>query len=105
MDNEARSSFENAVILILATNGEARVPALSKAVELSAVVPAARFLANISADRSLVPKLGTRNFASCLRQRPILSTHERVLRNFRNGREGPYPNASISCFFNPFELF
>jgi hypothetical protein len=105
MDNEARSAPENAVILVLAGNGKACFPALAETVKISTVIPASRFLANISADRTLAPKLRTRDFAGCLRQRPVPGNHDRVLRDFGNCCEGPDADAAVCCFVDPFEFF
>jgi hypothetical protein len=104
MDYEAWSAPENAVILVLAGNGKTFFPALAETVELSTVIPASWFLTNISADRTLVPKLRTRDFAGCLCQRLVPGNHDRVLRDFGNGRECPDPDAAVSRFFDPFEF-
>jgi hypothetical protein len=49
--------------------------------------------------------LRTRDFAGCLRQRPVPGNHDRVLRDLGDGCEGPDPDAAVSCFVDPLEFF
>ena len=60
MDDVARVAAEDAVVAVLAGEGEADVAALAQAVEGAAVVPAAGFLAEVPADRALVAQLRAR---------------------------------------------
>ncbi len=59
--DEAVIAAEDAVVGVLALDGEALVTALSQAVEFSPVVPAAGLLAEVAPDGPLVAQLGARH--------------------------------------------
>ena len=85
VDDVAGTAAEDRVVLVLAVHGEAARAALLQAVELLvAVVPAARTLVQVAADRADVADLRRADFFRRLRQSGI---HPRGLRVGREIRE------------------
>jgi hypothetical protein len=62
MDDVTSIPAEDAVELVFTLVGVTRFPALAKAMEFTPVVPTPGLLADISANRPLVPKLRTCHF-------------------------------------------
>jgi hypothetical protein len=70
------------MVLILALDGVAGIAALPRTVKVAAEVPAPGPLAQIAADRALIPELRTGSRPCGLRQRRVLLSHGRVPGHF-----------------------
>ena len=66
MDDIAQIAAEDAVVLVLTLEGKALLATLSQTVEIAPVVPAARLLAKIPADGSLVAELRAGDGLGCV---------------------------------------
>src|SRR5271169_1242110 len=96
MGSIRRPAAEDHVVAVLAPGGEADVPPLLQAlVALESVVPAARPLQDVSADRRHVADLGRGCLAAGLREGPVGRFHDRVARDLRQGHESPYPQGAV----------
>jgi hypothetical protein len=81
------------MVLVLPRNGKASIAALAYAMEVAPVVPAAGFLADIPADRSLSTQLRASHFRSSPRKAGVNFFYERAFRYLGDGCQGPDPEA------------
>ena len=93
--HETVVSTENAVESVLAGYGEAVIAALPETIEIAAVIPAARFLAQIAPDRALVPKLGTCHLSGSHGEAGKETGDDRAGRKLRDSRQGAYGDISM----------
>ena len=87
MHKKARAAAENRMVLIFSIHGITEVSALARAAEVAAEIPAARPLADIAADGSLVAQLRAADLERGLSQDRVLFRDRAVGSNFGDRRE------------------
>ncbi|EFK08615.1 conserved hypothetical protein [delta proteobacterium NaphS2] len=101
MDDKTVLTAENAVILIFTTHGITALSPLSQTVELTPIVPASWFLADISPNGSLVPQLRTGHFTGALGERPKTASDRRMSFHLSDGGKGSDAKAAVGSLPNP----
>jgi hypothetical protein len=89
---------------ILATHCETLLSSLSQTMKLAPVIPAAGFLADVSAKGPLVPELRTCHSRGCLGQGGIALLDLRVLRDLGDGGQRSDSNPSAAALPDPTEV-
>jgi hypothetical protein len=96
MNDVAHITAEYAVELILAPYGVTTIAAFAQTVKFAAIIPASGFLTYVSADGSLVAKLGARHLRGSLSEDTAALPDKRAFRDLGDGREGADANAPFS---------
>ncbi len=91
MHEKARAAPENRMVLVFSFHGIAEVSALARAAEVAAEIPAARPLADIAADGSLVAQLRAADLERGLCQHRVFFRDRAVGGYFGNRRERADP--------------
>jgi hypothetical protein len=99
------AASEKAVVLVFAVLSVALVSTLPEAVELPAVIPASRLLAEIAADRSLVSKLRTRHFQCCPGKGGVTILDDPAIRDFCDSSQGADSKTTVFPFPDAPQLF
>ena len=97
MDDVTPVPAKDAVELVFTLVSVARVPALTKTMEFSPVVPTPGLLAEVSANRPLVPKLRASHFRGGLGEGGIALPDGLAIFNFGNRGEGADPESAVTC--------
>ena len=95
----ASLSAQDAVVVILPCGRKAGVPSFSETMEFSAIVPAARLLAEIAAKGALVAELGTGGRRCALRKRGIAFLDNRTFRNLGQRYQRAYAQPLVSLLY------
>ncbi len=87
MHEVAGSAADDRVELVFAGESVAELAAFAQAREIAAVVPAARLLADVAAERALMAQLRARHLRRGLGERCIPLAQERVRGHLRHRRQ------------------
>ena len=102
--DEASSSTQDAVVLIFSGLGKTPVSPLPGAVKIPPVVPAPRFLAEVSPDRPLIAQLRAGDLPGCLDKGGITLLEEGMIRYIADGDERPDPKGAVAQGYDTLKL-
>ncbi len=97
MDDVTPIPTEDTVKLVFTLVCIARISAFAKAMKFSPIVPASGLLADVSANRPLVPKLRASYLRGRLGQGGLALSEGFIIFNFGNRGEGPDPESAVAC--------